>query len=743
MMTMGRLVVTHRRTIALASVLLGAPLLVAASRVTERLEVSARLPHSESGEVEAVLASRFSSPFARSAVLVARGAPSPDTPAGRAVLQEVVTALRGATDVTRTYSYLDGADPFFLSDDPQLADGTFVLVGLDPGERRPDAAILRLREVTERLSGALREAHPGLTLRWTGQGPLNLDLRRASAEDSRSAERRALPVTLTLLVFAFGAVVAALLPVTMGALAIALALGAAALLAKVGTLSITLQSVVSMLGLGLGIDYSLLTVSRFRESLAAGRTTEQAAIDAADRAGRTVLLSAAAVAIGFLALLLVPLTDLRSVAVGGLIIVLVSALLAVVLLPGILAALGSRTDWGRLRRRRTWRGDGWRLWAHAVAAHPFRILVIAGLPMAILASEARRLQPGLPHGDWLPPEMESARGIHDLEAMGRGGVVQAVQVVLELPEDTSILSREGWSAMRQLAASLERDPRVGRVRSLASLAGERGDDLAYISLFPAVAKRTFLSQEGDAALLSVIPREKIDPNVLVRYVRELRSSDARALSGLAGTRLRVGGLPALNADYEDAVAGWLPKLVGLVLAATFLALLAAFRSVLVALKAIALNLLSVSAALGSMVLVFQDGLRGGAVFPAVPVLVFCTVFGLSMDYEVFLVDRVAEARRAGHGEVEALAEGLATTGSVITSAATIMVAVFAAFMLGGFLLMKMMGFALAIAVLLDATLVRVAIGPALLCVAGKWNWWPGLDAERASAPLPLQPPEMS
>jgi RND superfamily putative drug exporter len=318
--------------------------------------------------------------------------------------------------------------------------------------------------------------------------------------------------------------------------------------------------------------------------------------------------------------------------------------------------------------------------------------------------------------------------------MGRAGVVQSLRVVLHLPETTTALERAGWEAQGRLQAWLLDDPRVARVQSLRAVAGDRADDLSWVSLLPSMVKRTFLDGLGEAALLEVVPRDEIDPTALAALARELRRVDVPAVTGLEGTRLEVGGLPGFNADYEDAVAGRVRSVVALVLGATLLALLVAFRSVLVPLKAVALNLLAVAGAFGALVLVFQDGhglrwLGVGApldgVFPIVPPLVFCTVFGLSMDYEVFLVARVAEARRSGMGEEDALAEGLARTGGVITSAAAIMIAVFAAFALGDFVLLKMLGFTLAVAVLLDATVIRVAIGPALLRLAGRWNWWPG------------------
>src|SRR5260221_8263583 len=305
--------------------------------------------------------------------------------------------------------------------------------------------------------------------------------------------------------------------------------------------------------------------------------------------------------------------------------------------------------------------------------------------------------------------MERARAVRDLAAMGRAGVVDSVRVVLELPADTSAMSLEGWEGTRRLAHRLRRDPRVAGVQSLLAIAGEEGDSIAPLgraALLPAVAKRAFLTEEGDGVLLEVVPREGIGGLALADLVRDLRALDVPGATGLPGARLRVGGLPAFNLDYERAVARRSRLVVGLVVGTTLLVLFAAFRSVLVPLKAVALNLLAVAASFGALVLVFQDGwgvrflgLDGpvDGVFPIVPPLVFCTVFGLSMDYEVFLVSRVAEARHAGLDEGEALAEGLARTGGLITSAAAIMIAVFAAFVLGGFVLIKMLGFALAVA----------------------------------------------
>jgi RND superfamily putative drug exporter len=240
--------------------------------------------------------------------------------------------------------------------------------------------------------------------------------------------------------------------------------------------------------------------------------------------------------------------------------------------------------------------------------------------------------------------------------------------------------------------------------------------------------------DGRLALIEVIPTEAAGVRGAGEIVRDLRARQPESLLGIAGTTVEVGGLPALNVDYEASTIGHFGMIVLLVVGATLASLLVGFRSALIALKAVALNLFSVAVAFGAVVIVFQDGhgIRAlgldaalGGTFPAIPLIVFAVVFGLSMDYEVFLVSRIAESRAAGMDEDDAIVEGLARTGGLITSAAAIMIVVFAAFALGDFVLMKILGFALSVAVLVDATVMRLAVGPALLRLGGRWNWWPG------------------
>jgi RND superfamily putative drug exporter len=709
-----------------------------AARVEQVLDVSARVDGSESAAVDSIVHDRFDSPFAKYAVLVVKGMPDFRTPEGEARLTEIVKRVNAVPGVSGTLSLVDHPDPVFRATGGK--DGTMVIAGLVPRGVELETMVPRLRAVTDSAAQALRGGYPAVSLLWTGELALNYDLRKTSASDAQSAERRVLPLTLALLILAFGTLVAAFVPVVTGLAGVTAALGVAVVLAMRWPLSILLENVVTMIGLGLGIDYALLMVSRFREELASTTDSHLAAVRAVRAAGHTILLSGAAVLIGFLALLLLPLNELQAVGVGGVLVVLASVLLAVTLLPALLAILGARVNVGRVIRRKRANvdaSDRWRRWGRWVTRHPVVVLLAGGAPLVMLALQARHMNTSLPRANWLPIKMESARALDELGAMGHAGIVHSLRIVVELPPGVSALEPSGWAAIARLDRELAEDPRVERVQSLPGYVreqlGAEKPSLMMLSMLPAHVLQTFVSKDQGAAIVQILPRSSVDFPALTRYVRELRSLSAQELTGIDGARFLVGGMPAFNADYENAIAGRFNFVVALVVGGTLIALLVGFRSLLIPLKALVLNLLSVAAALGAVVLVFQDGkgaaLVGvgapmGGLFPALPSLVFCIVFGLSMDYEVFLVARVAEAKRAGLSDAEGVAEGLARTAGVITSAAAIMVAVFAAFTLGDFLMIKVLGFALAAAVLFDATIVRLAIGPALLQLAGRWNWWP-------------------
>jgi RND superfamily putative drug exporter len=736
----------HVRRFWLAGVVLAAVLaLLPFSFHAERhLETATRIEGSEAGKVPEELATRFRSPFVDRVVLVIQGLPLVDSEEGEQALATIEKELRAEPGVSGVVSHLDFRDPIFLG----KGRGTFVLVGLASTEGPVESLVPKLHELENSLQNRLRGRYPGVKLELTGETPLNFDIRKASANDVQHAETLAIPATLALLLVAFGSLVAALIPVAIGQLAIASALAIAGFLALRWHLSILVQNLSTMLGLGLGIDYALLMVSRFREAIAAERDGLKASVIAAHQAGRTLLISASTVAIGFLALLTVPISEVRSIGAAGFLVAGTSLLLANTLVPALLAALGSRINAGRLpiiasfdehRAART--ADRWRRWGKVIVAHPWLAIFLAGAPLLLLASQAARLDTNVPRGDWLPSQAESVRALHTLEHMDRAGIVYSLRVILELPSDSIARTDAGWNALDRFTKRLASDPRAERVISLTSIAGS---DRSSVSNLSRETHRTFLSRDGRTALIEVLPATSVSLNDQVNWVRELRKTGAVTLSGVPGATLRIGGIPALTADYQTIVRDRFVSVIALVVVGTLVALLAGFRSLFAAAKAIALNLLSVSASFGALVLVFQQG-HGvrffgvpegtASIFPIVPIVAFAIVFGLSMDYEVFLVARVLEARRSGMSELEAIPEGLARTAGLITSAAAIMIVVFAAFTFGNFLVVKMLGFTLAVAVLIDATLVRIVIGPALLRLAGDWNWWPGGLTTARSAPV--------
>lgn len=708
----------------------GLAVMPSAARVEERLEVAASVPGSESARVQKLIATRFPAAFPTYAVVVVTGVPSPATSEGRALLTGLREEVSKLPVVSRTLSYLDAADSGFVGPRGE----TYMVVGLETRSGRPDAVVPELRHASETFASQLRRQYPELALRWTGEIALNYDLRKASASDARNAERKVLPITAALLVAAFGAIAAAVLPVIAGVVAISMTLGAAVLLTNFWPLSLLLQNVVAMLGLGLGIDYALLVVGRFREALREGNMSSDAARIAAAKAGHTIVVSGAAVAIAFSALFIVPVNEIRSIAVGGLLVIVIAVLLSISLLPALLSILGTRIEAARVRAPAPASGsETWRRWGHFVCAHPLVVLLIAGAPLGVIGLQTGRMTSDLPRGDWLPREMESSKALHTLSDMKTSGIVNAVRVVVELPKNATWDSPAGWEALRRASGQIAGDPRVARVRSLPTATGMLTPNFEVLARLPADVRGSMASADGRTALIEVIPSEAAGARGAGELVRDLREKSSTLL-GIPGSTVSIGGLPALNVDYEASTVGHFPPIVLLVVGATLVSLLVAFRSVLVAVKAVALNLFSVAAAFGAVVLVFQDGhgIRTmgldaalGGTFPAIPIIVFCVVFGLSMDYEVFLVARIAESKDAGMSDDDAIVEGLARTGGIISSAAAIMITVFAAFTLGDFVLIKILGFALSVAVLIDATVMRLAIGPALLKLGGRWNWWPG------------------
>ena len=499
----------HVRRFWLAGVVLAAVLaLLPFSFHAERhLETATRIEGSEAGKVPQELATRFRSPFVDRVVLVIQGLPPADSEEGEQALATIEEGLQEEPGVSGVVSHLDFRDPIFLG----KGGGTFVLVGLASTEGPVESLVPKLHELENSLQNQLRGRYPAVKLELTGETPLNFDIRKASADDVQHAESLVIPATLALLLVAFGSLVAALIPVAIGQLAIASALAIAGFLALHWHLSILVQNLSTMLGLGLGIDYALLMVSRFREAIAAEQNGLKASAIAARQAGRTLLISASTVAIGFLALLTVPISEVRSIGVAGFLVAGMSVLLANTLVPALLAALGPRINAGRLPFIASWDAhraarteNRWRRWGKVIVAHPWLAIFLAGAPLLLLASQAARLDTSVPRGDWLPSAAESVRALHTLEQMDRVGIVYSLRVILELPTDSIAQTDAGWNALDRFSKRLASDPRSDRVISLTTIAESDRSGLGNLSR---ETRRTFLSRDGRAALIEVLTRD--------------------------------------------------------------------------------------------------------------------------------------------------------------------------------------------------------------------------------------------
>jgi putative drug exporter of the RND superfamily len=713
----------------------------------------------EASRTEDLLTSRFSRPIGEFFAITFHAPGSLDTPGPRAVLDSLLKALRRQPYVRGLVSYPSTGDTTFVSQDRR---STFIIVALEATRGDSAGALVVPMRRLVKATMARVPGGSGYRALVTGRAPLDLDVRTVVTRDSTLGEKRLLPLTLVILVLAFGALVAAALPLVVGVLAIAVSLAIIGLIAHLTPMSVFVLNMTTMIGLGVGIDYSLLVVTRFREELARGTRRQLAAVNTLKTAGRAVITSGLTVVVGFGALLLTPLIETRSVGIGGLIVVAVAVTLSITLLPAMLAILGRNIDQPRwLARRLAWyhAPQVWEKWARTLSRHPIRAMAYGGAVIATLTLPVFFIKIGLPSRHWWPAGTEAGAGLDALSAMGVAGFVQPVRVLVELPRGRSAVDASSLRGLMTLTDSLRADPRVREVRSLVTLQ-PKGSLLGYSLLYSDLAAArarypdfldAYLSTDRRYTLLDVILADTTSLTTATDVVLRARHLATANLRGTKGMRVTVGGYSAAALDFQDDLLARFPLLVVLILSATAVMLALAFRSLLVPLKAIIMNTLSVSATFGLIVLVFQNGVGSGifgldgptsAIFVAVPVLVFAVVFGLSMDYEVFLLSRIKEAFDRSGRNTEATMEGLSATASVITSAALIMILVFGIFAFARVLAMQLMGFGLAVAVLLDATVIRMVLVPAFMQAMGRWNWWPGVRRIRPKNRLSSEMPEL-
>jgi len=700
----------------------------------------------ESSRGTVLLKEAFPTPFADYVAIVVHGPVRWTNARFEAVLDTLKATVERRSYVGEVISARSIGESSFVSKDRRT---TFLIAALTP-ESTHDLSASFVPDLRSVILDALARVPgaDGFDVKVTGFPALDHDVRAVSAEDTERGEQRALPLTLAVLIIAFGALVAAALPVSVGVLAITIALGLVTIAARYTPMSVFVLNITTMVGLGVGIDYSLLIVTRFREELNRGLSPADAAVRTVETAGSAVITSGLTVVVGFAALVFTPLSDTRSVGIGGLFVVAVAVLLATTFLPAVLAILGRNIDrpkWLARPLARFHAPTGWERWARWLGHRPWRAVAVGGMAIALLTFPLTQIQLGLPATNWFPPQSESGQGLEALREMGASGVIQPVRVVVQLPEGESALSARRLPGLKALTDSIRKDPRVREVRGVVKPDLSTLQLVVYYSSPDEVRAKNqkfydaYLSADDRVTLLDVVPADTVSLTGLMDVVRHVRRIAGHSIRGLAGAEIMVAGFAASNVDTQQELMRQFPKIVGMVLGITAIMLFFAFRSLLVPLKAVLLNCLSVSAAFGLTVLVFQHGYGGRlfglegpteAIWGVAPVLVFATVFGLSMDYEVFLLTRVKEVFDKTGRNDHATMEGLSATASTITSAALIMILVFGTFAFARVLAVQLIGFGLAAAVLLDATLIRMVLVPAIMHIAGRWNWWPGVRAPR-------------
>jgi RND superfamily putative drug exporter len=643
-------------------------------------------------------------------------------------------------------------DSFYTTGIPDLVSPdnhtTYALVKL-----RSDAGEKEVEEATPRLRGLVHS--DDLDVYVVGQPAAFHDVETATADDLVRVEKYTFPLVFLVLLLVFGSLVAAAIPLVVGAACVLLSLGSIYLLSRVSDVSIFALNTASMIGLGLAIDFSLIMVSRFREELAHRPLPE--ALDAMlQTAGRSVTFSGVTLMLTMAVLTLFPVMVIYSIALAVTVVAGAALLVALLLLPAVLVLLGPHLD--RLSVRRLLPGKGaarqelWHRWAHAVMARPWTWMIVSLVILGVLALPALQLRRGGVTDKVLPETAESRRGIELLQRQFGGGEAAPLLVVVQAPLEGGLWDKdhpEIREGIYDLHTKLAADPRVARVQSLASLIPNPSADWIDTLSLPSIttnpdrlriARRLADIELPDGSgtpganrttVLLVFPhKNETDPET-AGLLLEIRAHAKEWAPGLAGARVLVGGAAAQQYDFDTVVYGLFPLLLFLSLLVTYFILMVFFHSLILPVKAILLNLLSLAASYGILVLVFQygygDRLLGftslGFILGYTPVLLFSLLFGLSTDYEVFLLTRVREYVRQGYPDDEAVARGLEQTAGIITAAGLIMITIFGSFALTRVLVIKELGFGLAVAVFLDTTLVRIVLVPATMKLMGHWNWW--------------------
>jgi len=555
----------------------------------------------------------------------------------------------------------------------------------------------------------------------TGSSAISKDINEASQRDLITAEAIGLPIALIVLLFAFGTVVASFVPLLIGIVTVISSFGILTIIGGQTDLSIFVLNIIPMLGLALSIDFALLFISRYREELKT-RDMKEAITMTIRTAGRSVIFSAICVFIGLGAMLAIQVDLFQNIAIGGMIVVSIAVLCSITLLPAILLALGDRINKWRVLKEKTTGESGWRKFAKAVIKRPIRISAFALVILGIAIIPVKNMDLAIPQIDSLPKSYDSRQAFELMEKEFKLTETSSIYLIAERAAGWE--NDDGLSAMKSLEDQLASDKLVDGVTTIFS-----ASEIDTVEQW----NQAMMMPEMAASLTPLLETFIKDQQLMIPVTLSAEgSSDAaqewvRDWSGKnTEWDLTIGGAPKFNQEIFDEILDKIGIVLGIIIISTFFILMIAFRSLVIPIKAILMNIIGLSAAFGILVYIFQYGhfgIEAGTIALIIPVIVFSLVFGLSMDYEVFLISRMQEEYAKSFDNDKATVEGLATTSKVITSAALIMIVLTGAFAFTDVMPVKQIGVGIAIAVAIDATIIRLFLVPSLMKMFGKWNWW--------------------
>jgi trehalose monomycolate/heme transporter len=584
---------------------------------------------------------------------------------------------------------------------------------------------------------------PGVTTYLSGYPAINHDTQKIYNDDLARGESIAIPIALIVLAFMFGTLVAIGVPFAFALVTIPATLGAVWIFAHFMDMAIYVTNIVTLIGFAIAIDYSMLVVFRYREELARTESAEDALVTTMKTAGRATLFSGATVAIGLALLLFMPLPFMRSMGLGGLLVPVFSIAASATFLPALLAVLGRKINRLRVIPRRILeaRAEGrpgfWTRLSHSIMRHPIPYAVGAAALLIALAVPAFQLH--LTGGDnrGTPTTTEATKGLAILERTLGPGALAPNQVAIDTHRPGGATARGVVAAERRLVAELRDDPQIDpKTIQAPSLLGTLG----------AAQQARLIDRDNQVIQIRAAGRSDVGTAQAMDLVHRIRDTYIPRARFPSGTTVLLTGAPAFGVDFIDRAYGAFPWLVLAVLALSYLLLLRAFRSVFLPVKAVVMNVLSVGATYGVLVLIFEKGLHSAVGLQGlpqieawIPIFLFAMLFGLSMDYEVFLLSRMREEWDAHRDNERAVAHGLEMTGRIITAAAIIMIAAFSGFTAGSFVGLQQFGVGLSVAIFLDATVVRAVLVPALMKILGDWNWYLPEGVRRALRLAPSKP----